>query len=365
MTYVLTRTAVRIVVALVALLLMATAAPARADRPGPAIIEVPVRFDVVNVNRSKVLCPTDGGQYEMVGHLVAPVDALDDPSPAVTIYLPGAVSTERMAWRQKAGGGDYDVARGMAARGHISITLDRLSMGNSGVPNGFLHCLGGEAAAVDQVTDQLRAGGYRIDGREPVAFDRIALAGHSYGGFVASTTALSFHGVDAVLLIASAADQLAPVGFLTGLVEEGVAECGHGGFPKREGGPGGYATLLPIHERIWGEVDPDVKTDYIGRAERESCGQLSSLGPALLASRLLAHTVDVPMLFVAAENDWIFPPDRMRAQQRLFRGSPDSTYVEIANAGHMLIVEQGLADGSPASRRVQDALSDWLTPRGF
>jgi len=348
-----------------ALAAIAATVPARAGERDPATIEIPVRFDVINVNRSKVPCPTDGGQHHVDGYLVGPAAALLEPAPAATVFVPGAVATERAAWRQKAGGGEYDVARGMAEHGHISITLDRLSFGTSSAPNGFLNCLGGEADVLAQVVDHLRAGTYEVEQRDPVAFGRVALASESYGGLLVSIAAYSFQNIDALVLIASAMDQGLPVKVLTGTGEAAVTECSRGGLPKREGGPRGYTTMVPLFDEFFGDIEPEVKADFIARAEREACGQVDSLVPALVANRLFLRTIEVPTLFVAADEDWAFPLDAMHRQQRLYSGSDDSTLVVIENAGHTVTIERGIVDGRTASARLRSALSDWLAPRGF
>jgi hypothetical protein len=38
----------------------------------PKVIKRPVTFDVMNVNRSTLPCPSDGAPYEVNGHLIGP-----------------------------------------------------------------------------------------------------------------------------------------------------------------------------------------------------------------------------------------------------------------------------------------------------
>ena len=357
--------------------------PHAANAKPQQIVEIPVTFDVLNVIRSGVACPTDGGQYHVGGHLVASTDALRDAD-AATVYLPGAIATERSAWRQKGFDGRYDMATGMARLGHLSVVINRLAFDTSGTPNGFLSCIGGEADVVNQVIGRLRAGTYEFgtleeadDPRsrgprhgdspraESVAFDRVALAGQSYGGFLATVTAHSFANVDALILIASAVEQGMPPKVVASVAQHTTEECGTGGLPKREGGPGGYTHLIGLFDEFFGEMEPPIKADFIARAEREPCGLVASIGSAVAANRVGAGTIDVPVLLVGAENDWAFPPDAMRSQHAMFTGADDTSLVFIENAGHTVMIERGLADGLTASERLRLSLSAWLTPRGF
>src|SRR5688572_19890454 len=101
------------------------AAPAR-----NGIADVPVSFTVQNVNRSLIPCRADGATYVVSGHLIGPRAALRNGA-AATLYLHGAAVPEA-TWRMPVRG--YDFARQQASRGHVSVTIDRLSYGASQTP---------------------------------------------------------------------------------------------------------------------------------------------------------------------------------------------------------------------------------------
>ena len=50
------------------------------------VVDLPVSFAVKNTNTSLVPCPSDGKDYTVRGHIVAPAAALDSPK-AATLYL--------------------------------------------------------------------------------------------------------------------------------------------------------------------------------------------------------------------------------------------------------------------------------------
>lgn len=67
---------------------------AAASPPGPrqqvgnaagGVAEIPISFQVHNVNGSKVSCASDGKTYTVRGHLVTPAGA--SATKAVTLYL--------------------------------------------------------------------------------------------------------------------------------------------------------------------------------------------------------------------------------------------------------------------------------------
>src|SRR5882672_10449494 len=92
--------------------LSAGSLPARADHV--AIAEVPVSFKVTNSNTTAVSCSSDGKDYTVKGHIVAPASALDSPS-AATLYL-HAVTWGAYYWHLQNIPG-YDYATNMAEQG--------------------------------------------------------------------------------------------------------------------------------------------------------------------------------------------------------------------------------------------------------
>lgn len=159
------------------------------------IVDVPLRFEVRNVNRSKVPCLTDGRANTVEGQLVAPRAALTAARPAVTLYLHGGVIAGRGTFRFGEVVG-YDYGYEQARAGHASVTVDQLGYGDSSIPDGFAICAGGQADIAHQVVSALRSGAYAPRGERPVRFARVALGAHSLGGLIAPIEAYSFNDID-------------------------------------------------------------------------------------------------------------------------------------------------------------------------
>ena len=96
------------------------------------LVDVPVSFEVDNVNRTSVPCQPDGKRYPLRGHLMAPRSVLDAGSRAVTIYLHGIEISD--AYFRYRGVPGYDFQTEMAELGHASVVVDRLGHGESGLP---------------------------------------------------------------------------------------------------------------------------------------------------------------------------------------------------------------------------------------
>lgn len=86
----------------------------------------------------------------------------------------------------------------MAERGHVSVAIDRLGNGDSGMPGGNDTCCGSEADVKHQIVDLLRSGAYSRGGADSAAFEKVFLGGSSVGGLTANITAYSSKNVDGV-----------------------------------------------------------------------------------------------------------------------------------------------------------------------
>lgn len=336
--------------ALVLIVLTITSAGVSRSSADGHIIDMPVTFTVVNANRSLVPCRTDGATYTLSGHIVGPTSALRDGA-AATLYLHGAAVPEA-TWRMPVLGYDYGLAQ--AERGHVSVTVDRLSYGASPTPNGLETCLGGQADMAHQIVRQLRDGSYGSDSR--IRFSRIALAGHSAGQVIAEIAAYSFGGIDA-LLVGGWGDPGPTLEDFIILLPT-IQTCLMGGEPKRPGEPGGYAYTFEdrVPELLFHNAEDAVVHAYVSRHERDACdGSLTWASPinALLVSR-----IHVPVFLFYGLNDALWPAGTGERQRGFFTGSDDVTLFELPDTGHMMMLERT----APTLRAV---LSEWLRQRGF
>lgn len=325
----------------------------RAER----IREVPVKFSVVNQNRSLVPCAADGESYTIRGHLVAPARALARPG-SVGLYLHGATLGE-FNWRFKDVPG-YNTMAELAALGHASISINRLGFDSSGHPVGDQMCLGSEADIVSQIIDDLKAGTYRLGRARGPSFSRVAVVGYSAGGAIAEIIGHSFGNADA-LGIVSWVDRPTQVHLR---IAPHVAErCLTGGEHAEDdgAGPKGYAYSWPSwedqHPDAFGNTEQRVLDKVAIRLNRDPCGYAESLSTAMLTNSLLLPLIDVPVLIVYADRDLIAPRPAVGAPEDRI-GSSDVTVATIENAGHTVMLQRT----APAFRSV---LHRWLDAHGF
>ena len=99
-----TRSGILILSSLFALVWALVGATSATSATGPSkVVERPVTFQVRNVDRSLLSCPSDGAAYEVKGHLVGPASEVGPGASgehrAVTLYLHG-FSFGEFFWNQ-------------------------------------------------------------------------------------------------------------------------------------------------------------------------------------------------------------------------------------------------------------------------
>ncbi|NYI03346.1 alpha/beta hydrolase [Allostreptomyces psammosilenae] len=300
------------------------------------VVDLPVSFTVRNVNNTRSQCSVDGETYTIRGHLTAPAEVLAQPDPEITLYVHGT-NTGEWIWRLGVDGHNY--TQELAARGHASVTIDRLGYGSSDIPDGFASCSGAHAEHAHQIVQQLRSGDYTVTGGEPTAFSRVYLAGHSSGALVAETVAVSYpDDVDGIILTGWAA-----IG-LTGETNRrflGAYErCLNGGEPKNEpGDPAGYVYFDGTPEDfLAGGLSPDADPRVVEAIEplqpRNPCGVMVSEPMGILQDLELVDDIEVPVYLVFGEKDVL--RQGVQSYPGLFTSSGDVTDLTVPDAGHFL-----------------------------
>lgn len=304
---------------------------------GPAgVVDLPVAFSVKNTNTTQVPCPSDGKDYTVKGHIVAPAGALDSPS-AATLYL-HAVTWGAYYWHLQDIPG-YDYASNMAEKGHVSVLVDRLGYGASGHPagNGGT-CFGSEADVAHQILQALKTGSYTLTGHAPASFKKVFVAGSSVGGMTAEIESYSFHDSDGIINWGWAEYRFSQY------AQKEAGDVGRRCLTGGDGGPEGstpyYATfaLNSIQTFYFASATPDVRA-RIPRANPDPCTQLGSIPPSIMTDERNLATINVPVLSIFGDADSIFSPDAAKAQAGGYTGSPDSTLVMIPGASHYPLVE--------------------------
>ncbi|WP_159943816.1 MULTISPECIES: alpha/beta fold hydrolase [unclassified Nocardiopsis] len=331
------------------------AAPAPVGAPAAppeGVVDVPVEFTVDNVNRTRGQCSADGREYTVRGHLTAPEEVLEADAPAVALLVHGT-NTGEWIWRLDVPGRNY--VHELAARGHASVTIDRLGYGSSDIPDGFASCSGAHADIAHQVVEQLRAGGYTVEEGDPVPFDTVVMGGHSSGALVAETAAVSFGGVDGLLLTGWAAVGITDDTnrrFLTA-----YQTCLEGGEEHgRPGDPRGYVHFDPTLEDfldggLGARADPAVVSAVEAHWGRNPCGVMVSEPMAILYDLGLVGEIDVPVHLVFGAHDVL--RQGVEGYPGLFTSSPEVTETTLADAGHFVTVDAG-------SELLYDTAAAWM-----
>jgi pimeloyl-ACP methyl ester carboxylesterase len=339
------------------------AVPAAEPGPLPAQapvenVDVPVAFQVQNVNRSLNQCATDGQPYTVRGYLTGPAHLLNSPAPPpVTLYVHGT-NTGQWIWRLPVEGFNY--VQELADRGHVSVTIDRLGYGENAVPDGFGTCTGGNADIAHQVVDQLRAGTYQVEGRAPTPFGTVFMGGHSSGALVAELVAYSFGNIDGIVATGWAG---------IGITDETARRffpmfdsCQNGLLGSAPPGPeaDGYTyfdpTLADFYQAgVSDQADQRVRDAMRVHHVRSPCGVMLSEPIAIMEDLTHLGRIDVPVLLVYGAEDTL--RQGVAPYAGLFTASPDVTETTIPGAGHIMLIDVN----APV---VYDTVAEWLARRG-
>jgi pimeloyl-ACP methyl ester carboxylesterase len=279
----------------------------------------------------------------------------------ITAYLHGFGLPES-AWTFDDVAG-YDFARDMAARGHVSLVMDRLGYDSSGHPIGTDSCMGSQADVAHQLVQDLRSGGYAVlDGSgPPLSFSRVALAGFSAGGAIAQAEAYSFADIDALAVLAYADQDFTDL--MGATFSQALDVCAGGGqLSEGPGTPAGYAYFGQTDRQyvaaVFHDADPSVVSAATALRDRDPCGDDGSFSQAVGTDQARLGEIHVPVFLAYGLSDALFQPSAGADQYQRFTGSNDVTMVTLANTGHLLMLER-------SAPQLRSAVSDWLSRRGL
>ena len=348
----------------VLLLLMLIIAPASARAQG-GIVDRPVSFSVVNENGSHVPCPADGRNYTLRGSIVGPASAIQGGDSAVTLLVHGAMLPGDKLWRMRPGGdASFDFGLAMARLGHAVATVELPGYGSSvtsDAPNGMLVCQGSMADVIHQVVSKLRTGTYTFGGGGGPAFDKVALAGFSFGTQYTQVAAYSFPNVDAVIFMGWG-DPFLPSPEGVQFTSSTQLACFTGGQPKFDDGtgPGGYVKRpgdLAVKVQ-WYDSEPEAETQWIRSIQRDPCGIQTSFPGRLVADVTGLGSISVPVLVADGDHDeligWLAP----RVLYSRLTGTSDRTLMMFPEAGHSFFLEKKRA-------RWIKQIAGWLGDHGL
>jgi pimeloyl-ACP methyl ester carboxylesterase len=254
----------------------------------------------------------------------------------------------------------YDYATLQAKAGHVSVTIDRLGYDASGRPEGKQSCLAGQASIAHQVIGALRSGSYTVEGGKPIAFKKVALAGHSIGAQIAMIEAYSFKDISALALVSFSYQNLPRAQVLLGPTYD---LCKKGGEPADPGSPSGYApygigTPEDFRSAMFSSAPQAVLDAAIPLRNRDPCGDTDSIIPSLLHQKANLPKVKVPVLLVCGTKDVLFSPAGCNGQAERFSGNHRVSVQSVRGAAHAITLER---TASTFRRKV----ARWLVKLGF
>jgi pimeloyl-ACP methyl ester carboxylesterase len=349
-------------IALLLLLLVAVPSAAEAKRAKKVkTASVGVTFTVHNTNTSQFACTSDGGTYQIKGHLTGPASALASASKkkrpkGATLYLHGLGVAEWLWYFQ--GVPSYNYAIQQAKAGHVSVTVDRLGYGaSSQPPDGNKICIGSEADIAHQIVQALKSGGYAVASGKPHKYKRIALAGHSAAGEISILEAYSYKDVSALVVVGFSFSNLPAANITFGNQRNACAA----GTPVGPGFPASYqlfgATPAEFQKAFFHSATKAVRDAATPLHKPDPCGENLTLTDALNQQAAGARRIKIPALEVCGANDALYAQFGCESQlERL--GSRDKKTIIIKNAGHGLPVEK-------TARTFRRKVGDWLSRRGF
>jgi len=311
--------------------------------------QIPVSFQVRNVNRSKVACASDGKTYSVRGHIVAPAH---EPTKAATLYLHG-LSFGEFFWNFQ-GNRDYNYATAQAKEGNTSVVIDRLGYGSSDKLNGNNVCVGSRADMAHQMVLALRSGTYQVDRGPTPSFSTVALAGHSYGGQIAQVEAYSFGDIDG-LVVMGYSDRVQSA-LLKANAAYAAKVCATGGLRVGGAGPAGYAPFGPpkgAPNALFHSATPAVQNAVIPSLTIDPCGDTASFSAAVKVDLANVANIHVPVLLITGANDKLFPPPAGPDQASLFTGSRKVTQTTLPDAAHAFTFER-------AHHQLVETVDRWL-----
>ncbi|SEP19366.1 alpha/beta hydrolase [Trujillonella endophytica] len=295
-----------------------------------------------------------GGARAVVDVFLPPADV----GPAGTLWwlLPGGGMSRRYWDLDLPGAG---LARFLAARGHVAVTVDHLGVGESSVPDDpyalTAHAVADvNAAVLRSVADGLRAG---TIGPEPLPGLRTVGVGHSAGAGLLVTQQARHGGCEALALLGYGGrgmpEQLDPALARYADDPDGLRRALPGLVRDR------FGTALPDLDRRHGR-DRSAEPGVPGALARASTPLLALVGLAAMVPGNAAAEIaalDVPVLLAHGDREIGAPLAEVAPE---FCGTGDLTLYRVTDSGHHHVV-------GPHRGRLFDRLLAWagaVLPRG-
>jgi pimeloyl-ACP methyl ester carboxylesterase len=348
--------------ALAVFLLIAVPGVAEGKAKKVKTASVGVTFTVRNTDTSQFACTSDGGTYQVKGHITGPASVLASASKrkrrtkGATLYLHGLGVGEWLWYFPAIPSVNYALQQAKA--GHVSVTVDRLGYGaSSRPPDGGKICIGSEADVAHQIVQALKNGSYSVGSGMPRKYKRIALAGHSAAGEISILEAYSYKDVSALIVVGFSFSNLPAANITFGNQRNACTAA----TPVGPGFPPSYqlfgATPAEFEKAFFHSATKAVRAAATPLHKPDPCGDNISLTEALNKQAAGARTIKLPALVICGANDVLYAPFGCELQADRF-ASRDKKAIIVKNAGHGLPLEK-------SARIFREKLDGWLSRRGF
>jgi pimeloyl-ACP methyl ester carboxylesterase len=243
----------------------------------------------------------------------------------------------------------YSTARLLAAAGYPTVAIDFPGHGSTDGGDGNRMHVALYADVASQVVSQLRSGTYRtFNGRPASRYAAVGLLGAGVGTEVSELVAARDPQI--AVLVATGWTHFPSPQFLRDFANWDVPQ-----------------TIGTSYTYFGGLPDRRVKYMYDTRAADPSVVKkdtaLSQHSPSGLIltmmsqpSRAMMAGIEIPVLLLLGENDYMFPSSHAETEFGLFSGAADKTMTVVGRAGHSLFLHHS----APESHQ---AVVDWLRQR--
>ncbi|MGH8974679.1 MAG: alpha/beta hydrolase [Acidimicrobiia bacterium] len=243
----------------------------------------------------------------------------------------------------------YSTARALAAAGYPAVSVDLPGHGSTEGGDGNRLHIALYADVTAQVITQLRAGSYRVfEGRPAPRFERVGLVGAGVGTEVAELVAA--RDPEVAVLVGTGWTHFPSRQFLRDFANwdlpqtVGKSYIYFGGLPDRR-------AKYMYDTRA---ADPAVVRKDTAYSQFAPSGLVLTMMSQ--PSRAVMGTLELPVLLLLGEQDYMFPSAHAQDELALFAGAADRTMTVVPRAGHSLFLHHSASES-------HQAVVDWLRQR--
>lgn len=268
----------------------------------------PVSFDVTNPGEANK-------PYTIQAYLYEPKGA--EGCKNSVLQANHALTTGRWYWDLPYENQKYSIARRIARNGIPFLAYDKLGYGvyAGGQPDGYTLTVENLADVSHQITQQLRARGYK----------HVGLVGHSAGSEESEIAAGKYGDVDALVI--------------SGYNHSPTREFGEQFISKeiprtREGGSVYFFgdQALRDHYLFTDNADPKVVAAIHPLVNNTPSGEIRSIGNQ--PSKFFVNRITAPTVILVAEEDRIFDARGAESELRLWASAKDISNMHYSGIGH-------------------------------